>query len=62
MGKQISELTDERKSYLDELVRKSKIAAAVFTQYTQEDVDKVVKPMVIAGLDSAQYLAGLGIA
>lgn len=54
-------ISDDRKAYLDEMVRKSKIAAAVFTQYSQADVDNIVKPMVIDGLNNAQYLAGLAI-
>ena len=36
-------------------------AAAVFTQYTQEDVDRIVKPMVVAGLEQAQHLARLAV-
>src|SRR5664279_4683866 len=43
------------------MVRQAKTAAAVFTQYTQEDVDRIVKPMVLAGLEQAQYLARLAI-
>src|SRR5580700_8512907 len=54
-------VTDERIVYLEGLVRQAKTAAAVFTQYTQEDVDRIVKPMVLAGLEQAQYLARLAI-
>ena len=34
---------------------------ALFTQLTQEDVDRIVKPMVLAGLEQAQYLARLAV-
>src|SRR4051794_7527154 len=54
-------LTDERIAYLEGLVGRAKTAAAVFTQYTQEDVDRIVKAMVLAGLEQAQYLARLAI-
>jgi acetaldehyde dehydrogenase/alcohol dehydrogenase len=52
-------LSEERIAYLDGLVRQAKTAAAIFTQFTQEDVDRIVKPMVLAGLGQAQYLARL---
>jgi acyl-CoA reductase-like NAD-dependent aldehyde dehydrogenase len=42
-------------------VTRGKTAAAVFTQFSQEDVDRIVKAMVLAGLDQAQYLARLAI-
>ncbi len=45
-------LSEERIAYLDGLVRQAKRAAAAFSQYTQEDVDRIVKPMVIAGLEA----------
>ncbi len=54
-------LSSERIAYLDSLVSQAKTAAAVFSQYTQEDVDRIVKPMVIAGLEKAQHLARLAI-
>jgi acetaldehyde dehydrogenase/alcohol dehydrogenase len=54
-------LDQDRISYLDSLVRKARTAAAVFAQYTQEDVDRIVKPMVLAGMEQAQYLARLAI-
>jgi hypothetical protein len=49
MSDKIETVTDERIVYLEGLVRQAKIAAAVFTQCTQEDVDRIVKPMVVAG-------------
>jgi acetaldehyde dehydrogenase/alcohol dehydrogenase len=56
-----SSLSEERIAYLEGLVRQSRTAAAVFTQYTQEDVDRIVKQMVLAGLEQAQPLARLAI-
>jgi acetaldehyde dehydrogenase / alcohol dehydrogenase len=53
--------TAERIAYLESLVSQAKIAAAVFTQFTQEDVDRIVKAMVLAGLGNAQYLARLAV-
>ncbi len=61
MAESISCLSEERIAYLEGLVRQARTAAAVFTQYTQEDVDRIVKPMVLAGLEQAQYLARLAI-
>ena len=54
-------LSKERIAYLENLVAQARIAAAVFTQFTQEDVDRIVKPMVLAGLEQAQYLARLAV-
>ena len=54
-------LSTERTGYLDGLVGQAKTAAAVFTQFTQEDVDRIVKPMVLAALEQAQYLARLAV-
>jgi acetaldehyde dehydrogenase/alcohol dehydrogenase len=54
-------LGDERVAYLEGLISQARRAAAVFTQYTQEDVDRIVKPMVVAGLEHAQHLARLAV-
>ena len=54
-------LNPERIAYLEGLVSQARTAAAVFTQFTQEDVDRIVKPMVLAGLEQAQYLARLAV-
>ena len=54
-------LTGERIAYLEGLVAQARIAAAVFTQFTQEDVDRIVKVMVLAGLEQAQHLARLAV-
>ena len=57
----VASLSEERIAYLEGLVSQARTAAAVFTQYTQEDVDRIVKPMVLAGLEQAQYLARLAV-
>jgi acetaldehyde dehydrogenase/alcohol dehydrogenase len=54
-------LSEERIAYLEGLVSQARTAAAIFSQYTQEDVDRIVKPMVIAGLKQAQNLARLAV-
>ncbi|MFZ0200427.1 MAG: bifunctional acetaldehyde-CoA/alcohol dehydrogenase [Candidatus Sulfotelmatobacter sp.] len=54
-------LTEERIAYLERLVRQAKTASAVFTQFSQEEVDGIVKAMVLAGLDQAQHLARLAV-
>jgi len=51
----------ERIAYLEGLVGQAKVAAAAFTQFTQEDVDRIIKPMVLAGIEQAQYLARLAV-
>ncbi len=61
MAETLATLSEERIAYLEGLVSQARTAAAVFTQYTQEDVDRIVKPMVLAGLEQAQYLARLAI-
>ena len=60
-SKSVASLSEERIGYLEGLVHQARTAAAVFTQCTQEDVDRIVKPMVLAGLEQAQYLARLAI-
>jgi len=61
MTKTLSTSKEERLAYLEGLVTQARTAAAVFTQCTQEDVDRIVKPMVLAGIGQAQYLARLAI-
>src|SRR5690242_3703220 len=61
MTEKAETLTPERIAYLEGLVRQARTAAAVFTQSTQEDVDRIVKAMVLAGLSQAQHLARLAI-
>jgi len=45
---------DER---VEHLVRQARLAAAVFTQYSQEQVDEIVKAMTIAAIENAAMLA-----
>jgi len=54
-------LDAKRIAYLEGLVSQAKTAAAVFTQFTQEDVDRIVKAMVLTGLEKAQHLARLAV-
>ena len=54
-------LSNERIAYLDGLVSQARTAAVVFTQFTQEDVDRIVKSMVLAGLGQSQHLARLAV-
>lgn len=42
---------------VNSLARKARLAAAVFTQYSQEQVDAIVKAMTIAAIDAAHELA-----
>ena len=61
MTQNLPSLMQERMTYLEGLVHKARNAAAVFSQCTQEDVDRIVKPMVLAGMAQAQNLARLAI-
>jgi acetaldehyde dehydrogenase / alcohol dehydrogenase len=54
-------LSAERVCYLDGLVQRAKVAAAVFAQFTQEDVDRIVRAMVLVGLEQAQNLARMAV-
>ena len=54
-------LSAERIAHLEELVSQARTAAAVFTQFTQEDVDRIAKPMVVAGMENAQHLAQMAV-
>ncbi|HUN88969.1 MAG TPA: bifunctional acetaldehyde-CoA/alcohol dehydrogenase [Terriglobales bacterium] len=61
MNQDTPTLPQERMLYLDGLVHKARMAAAVFTQLSQEDVDRIVKPMVLAGMAQAQHLARMAV-
>jgi acetaldehyde dehydrogenase/alcohol dehydrogenase len=61
MPEKLATLSEERIAYLEGLLSQAETAAAVFTQCTQEDVDRIVKQMVLAGLEQVQYLARLAI-
>ena len=39
------------------MVRQARLAAAVFTQYSQEDVDRIVKAMTLAALENVHVFA-----
>ena len=54
-------LSAERITYLEGLVTQARAAAAVFTQFSQQDVDRIVKSMVLAGLEQSQHLARLAV-
>jgi acetaldehyde dehydrogenase/alcohol dehydrogenase len=54
-------LSKERIAYLERLICQARTAAAVFTQFTQADVDRIVKAIVLAGLEQAQHLARLAV-
>ncbi len=61
MTQNASTLSESRVDYLEELVRQARTAAAIFTQYSQEDVDRIVKAMASAGMKHAQHLARLAV-
>jgi acetaldehyde dehydrogenase / alcohol dehydrogenase len=61
MRENVASPSEDRIAYLEGLVSQARTAAAVFTQYTQEDVDRIVKPMVSAAMEQAQHLARLAV-
>ena len=50
-----------RIAHLDDLVHRAKTAAALFSQFTQQEVDRIVKAVTLAGLRDAQRLARLAV-
>ena len=54
-------LSAERTAYLEGLVSRARNAAALFTQFNQAEVDRIVKAMVMVGLEQAQHLARLAV-
>ena len=56
------EPTDARRRELDALVARAQLAAAAFSQFSQEQVDAIVRAMVLKGLEAAQGLAALAVA
>src|SRR5437868_6240358 len=42
---------------VEHLVRQARLSTAIFTQYGQEQVDRIVKAMAIAAINNAQKLA-----
>ncbi|MBY0359327.1 MAG: bifunctional acetaldehyde-CoA/alcohol dehydrogenase [Candidatus Obscuribacterales bacterium] len=65
MSKQQSVGTEQEQSeherslhdHVNHLVRQARLASAVFSQYSQEQVDKIVKAMTLAALDNVYILA-----
>jgi acetaldehyde dehydrogenase/alcohol dehydrogenase len=54
-------LSEERIAYLEGLAAQAASAAAIFRTFTQEDVDRIVKSMVLAGMEQAANLARMAI-
>ena len=55
-----SQKSDHERSlieHVNHLVRTARLAAAVFTQYSQEDVDRIVKAMTLAALENVYTFA-----
>ena len=61
MSEKTATVTDERIVYLEGLCVRPRPQPPSSRNITQEDVDRIVKPMVLAGLEQAQYLARLAI-
>ena len=55
----VSELVENSYPQVDELLSKARYAAAVFTQYSQEKVDKIVYAVVCAAIKHAREFAKL---
>lgn len=53
----IREKDSALKDRVESLVRQARLAAAVFTQYDQQKVDRIVKAMTLAAIDNAARLA-----
>jgi acetaldehyde dehydrogenase / alcohol dehydrogenase len=58
---EVQKLSPERIAYLQHLVDDARTAAALFTRHSQTDVDRIVKGMVLAGMEHAQRLAKLAV-
>ncbi len=54
-------LSNERIAYLEGLLAQARSAAASFANFTQEDVDRITRAMVLAGMEQAYDLARLAI-
>lgn len=54
-------LDASRIPHLEELVQRARVASALFSQFTQEEVDRIVKAATLAGLRDAQRLARLAV-
>lgn len=54
-------LGEERIAYLEDLVLQARTAATMFRQFSQQEVDRITREMVLAGEKEAGYLARLAI-
>jgi acetaldehyde dehydrogenase/alcohol dehydrogenase len=54
-------LSEERTAYLNDLVKQAKAAAASFQKFSQEEVDRIVREMVLAAQKNAEHLARLAV-
>src|SRR3974377_2199531 len=61
MAANVTTLTSDRIAYLEGLVAQGTAAAAAFVEFTQREVDRIVKAIVLAGLEQSQYLRRLAI-
>jgi acetaldehyde dehydrogenase/alcohol dehydrogenase len=61
VAEKVSSLTPERIAHLDSLVDQARTAAAEFRHFSQTDVDRIVKAMVLAGMSAAKQLAATAI-
>ena len=62
MGKEVSEEEQTRiKSMIDELIEKAKKASEEYLKLTQEDVNRIVKAMSMAGLEHHMELAKMAV-
>ena len=55
------DVSEERIAYLQGLLGQAKTAAAVFSQFTQDEVDRIVQPMVLAAQAQARHLARMAV-
>ncbi len=58
-----TEKTDwsERKKFVDSMVEKAKIASGLFLQYSQEEIDRITKELVLAGIAHSYELAQMAV-
>ena len=62
MGREISEEEQARiKEMIDELIEKAKKASEEYLKLNQEDVDRIVKAMSMAGLEHHMELAKMAV-
>ncbi len=62
MGKEISEEEQAKiKAMIDDLMVKAKKASEEYMKLTQEDVDRIIKTMSMAGLEHHMELAKMAV-